>query len=362
MHVIKFSEYARIPSRTASEWAQINIVLPKGIPGHEKDTQKLKVGDDETPWNELPYIGGEGGSGGSADSIVFKGDWEAGPYSPNAMVTHADIQWLALVSTTDEPYVDGQGAYGDWYPLSTTALYTSQALTTVIGLIGDKLDAAAVQSLIDDSLDGFEPGSGGGSTLPSFDAATDDEDVLEWQAGSGSIVSGALIGDAPDHYPIAKFPDFRPRESRMLLKFEFAVETSGAPETTIAFIMNQRSNQVLLLAGYFDSEREVRIYTFKNVGGNLVVDLLQGAFNDVTLTPGADYWIEAISREGLVAVRLYDADPEGPGDNLAPISACSYNNLTSSSPFVLAGSVGLRWTASQKIKELRVIDAAGLAK
>lgn len=46
----------------ASEWAIANIVLDLAEPGYEIDTGKLKIGDGITPWNNLQYIAGDGGS------------------------------------------------------------------------------------------------------------------------------------------------------------------------------------------------------------------------------------------------------------------------------------------------------------
>lgn len=42
----------------AAFWVDENPVLFPGEPGFETDTKKLKIGDGETPWNELEYFGG----------------------------------------------------------------------------------------------------------------------------------------------------------------------------------------------------------------------------------------------------------------------------------------------------------------
>lgn len=42
----------------AHVWADINPLLVEGEPGYELDTHRLKIGDGELRWNELPYIGG----------------------------------------------------------------------------------------------------------------------------------------------------------------------------------------------------------------------------------------------------------------------------------------------------------------
>ena len=41
---------------TSSEWLEKNPVLRLAEPAYEIDTYKLKIGDGETPYNDLPYI------------------------------------------------------------------------------------------------------------------------------------------------------------------------------------------------------------------------------------------------------------------------------------------------------------------
>jgi hypothetical protein len=40
-------------------WNSIDPVLQAGEPGYELDTHRLKIGDGEKKWTQLPYIGGE---------------------------------------------------------------------------------------------------------------------------------------------------------------------------------------------------------------------------------------------------------------------------------------------------------------
>lgn len=40
----------------STEWSNVNPVLADGEPGFELDTFKLKIGDGDTPWDELPYV------------------------------------------------------------------------------------------------------------------------------------------------------------------------------------------------------------------------------------------------------------------------------------------------------------------
>lgn len=41
----------------AATWTKNNPVLASGEPGFVLDENRLKVGDGETAWNDLPYIG-----------------------------------------------------------------------------------------------------------------------------------------------------------------------------------------------------------------------------------------------------------------------------------------------------------------
>ena len=42
---------------TATRWKELNLVLEAGEPGFVTDENRLKIGDGETAWNDLPYIG-----------------------------------------------------------------------------------------------------------------------------------------------------------------------------------------------------------------------------------------------------------------------------------------------------------------
>jgi hypothetical protein len=39
-------------------WARVNPILAEGEPGYELDTNKLKIGDGVTAWNDLLYFSG----------------------------------------------------------------------------------------------------------------------------------------------------------------------------------------------------------------------------------------------------------------------------------------------------------------
>lgn len=45
----------QITRKTHAEWNTQNPILAEGEPGFEKDTQRLKIGDGVSHWNDLPY-------------------------------------------------------------------------------------------------------------------------------------------------------------------------------------------------------------------------------------------------------------------------------------------------------------------
>lgn len=44
---------------TAARWAEVNPILQQGEPGFVYDSNRLKIGDGVTAWNDLPYIDGK---------------------------------------------------------------------------------------------------------------------------------------------------------------------------------------------------------------------------------------------------------------------------------------------------------------
>ena len=59
----------RLKRGLAAKWQELNLVLDPGEPGFELDTYRLKIGDGQTAWNDLPYIS-YNGTGGDGDIIV----------------------------------------------------------------------------------------------------------------------------------------------------------------------------------------------------------------------------------------------------------------------------------------------------
>ncbi len=50
----------RLKRGLAEKWQELNLVLDPGEPGFELDTYRLKIGDGQTAWNDLPYVGYNG--------------------------------------------------------------------------------------------------------------------------------------------------------------------------------------------------------------------------------------------------------------------------------------------------------------
>lgn len=48
---------------TEHEWIELNPVLRLGEPALSTDVYKLKIGDGERHWREIPYLTGSGGGG-----------------------------------------------------------------------------------------------------------------------------------------------------------------------------------------------------------------------------------------------------------------------------------------------------------
>ena len=97
------ANYTRIRLRrdTASNWSGVNPILGLGEPGYETDTSLLKIGDNNTTWNELDYVKVDN------DSIVFPddrdvyltiGDSEINEDSPRISLNLSDSEKLNIVA------------------------------------------------------------------------------------------------------------------------------------------------------------------------------------------------------------------------------------------------------------------------
>jgi hypothetical protein len=46
----------RLRGDSSENWQQVNPILGLREPAYDETTRQLKVGDGQTPWNELPYV------------------------------------------------------------------------------------------------------------------------------------------------------------------------------------------------------------------------------------------------------------------------------------------------------------------
>ena len=99
----------RLKRGLAEKWQELNLVLDPGEPGFELDTYRLKIGDGQTPWNDLPYIGYNGGGGGEGiivDTVLS--NTSLNPIA-NKTVKAALDRLEALIGENDINYEFGNG-------------------------------------------------------------------------------------------------------------------------------------------------------------------------------------------------------------------------------------------------------------
>ena len=62
---------------TEREWIELNPILRKGEPALSTDVYKLKIGDGERHWKQIPYLTSSSGGGTeytAGDGIVIEGN------------------------------------------------------------------------------------------------------------------------------------------------------------------------------------------------------------------------------------------------------------------------------------------------
>ena len=96
---------------TAERWATVNPILAIGEPGFVYDSNKLKIGDGVSSWNELPYIEGSTADLTPVDgSLVIKDntiDIAISAEQGNALTKKAD--GLYVGASTSGNYAAGLG-------------------------------------------------------------------------------------------------------------------------------------------------------------------------------------------------------------------------------------------------------------
>jgi hypothetical protein len=114
----------------AAEWTAANPTLRRGEPGFERDTNKLKIGDGNTPWTGLDYLTGAGSQGPAGDSAY--------EVAVDNGFVGTEAEWLAsLVGPTGATGATGAtGPQGDPGPTGATGATGAQGPKGDTGDVG----------------------------------------------------------------------------------------------------------------------------------------------------------------------------------------------------------------------------------
>ena len=104
-------------------WEKLNIVLEVGEPGFEKDTNRLKIGDGLTPWNDLPYQDQNNENVFNArtrlefpslgrENVLYKASQEAKLYQWNSETMKYETLYGSDSNPMDIDLIDGGNANG----------------------------------------------------------------------------------------------------------------------------------------------------------------------------------------------------------------------------------------------------------
>lgn len=195
---------------TAVRWAAVNPILQLGEIGYETDTNKLKVGDGVTEWNDLGYVSGGGSSlpdqdGHSGEFLTTDGtdaSWGAVSEVPSTTgATEGDV--LTVDSNGDPAWTTPSGgglpdqtgqsgkflttdgtdaSWGTISALQNTATGTNSL--TILGTAATAQDALNI---------GIGSSAGRGSTAIGQNAAATARGVA---LGKNATISGTGLGTA----------------------------------------------------------------------------------------------------------------------------------------------------------------------
>lgn len=143
--------YVRISlfGATAEKWEAKNPVLLMDEIGRERDTNKIKIGDGITPWNELDYFGDDMDA---AISVVqnklaaLQGSKEGVVKAADTLATARKINGIAFDGSKDITITDNTKI-----PLSQMGVAGGVATLDASGLI----PAVQLPSFVDDVLEGY---------------------------------------------------------------------------------------------------------------------------------------------------------------------------------------------------------------
>lgn len=107
-------------------WQKNNPVLASGEPGFCIDKNAIKIGNGQTAWNDLAYIGGEGKSGGGVFNaqthfdfpsigsvdMIYKAETERKIYQWNSINLRYEVLSEIEVTMQDLELIHGGNANG----------------------------------------------------------------------------------------------------------------------------------------------------------------------------------------------------------------------------------------------------------
>lgn len=111
--------YFQLRRGQSEAWKRVNPILRPGEPGYELDTNKLKLGDGVTPYNNLPYLKGECHLTADEKTIILKDD----------------IFSLYGFEEAEEGQVLSKGKDGkvEWVDIASREAMTEQEIKDIIG-------------------------------------------------------------------------------------------------------------------------------------------------------------------------------------------------------------------------------------
>ena len=95
---------------TAENWSKNNPILLAGEIGIESNTNRIKIGNGTSHWNDLTYAGGGGGEGGSVIVDTTLSTESLNPVA-NRVITEKLDQIQAMLRSLDERKVESDADF-----------------------------------------------------------------------------------------------------------------------------------------------------------------------------------------------------------------------------------------------------------
>ena len=93
---------------TAENWSKNNPILLAGEIGIESNTNRIKIGNGTSHWNDLTYSGGGGGEGGSVIVDTTLSTESSNPVA-NRVITEKLEQIHAILERLDKSKLEWEG-------------------------------------------------------------------------------------------------------------------------------------------------------------------------------------------------------------------------------------------------------------